>query len=217
MRPQNDGAVADYIERVHEAQARASRIQEREKMFGWEPSDFDSLNELASDLAPYASLWAVGAQIDRALPEWMTGPFARIGAARRFLIIGGCVLTVPLALPLLLRAEPEAVETQLGEWSKQLYRLAKTLGEQPACAEAIAAMRAKVRGYGGRPALFRCRPHSPFLDGGFQTACAADPGPAHARHEGPPLGACRGGNRRVLSRLAAATAAVVALLVVPGC
>jgi hypothetical protein len=52
------------------------------------------------------------------VPQWITGAFNQLDA--------------------------EKIENTLADWSRSLYRLAKTFATQPACLPAVTTMRTKV-------------------------------------------------------------------------
>jgi dynein heavy chain len=73
--------VDDYVERIEtlkeqfaRAEAEVEDITSKERVLGWEPTEFDELEKSVNELEPYEKLWTLVAEAQKNLQTWTKGP-----------------------------------------------------------------------------------------------------------------------------------------------
>ena len=87
-------------------------LNDREKIFGWEPTDYSILTKLQSDFGPYHDLWTMCDTFRAKREMWFLGPF--------------------------LTLDPETMEADVMSWWTKSYNLAKRLDRIAPGAAAVA-------------------------------------------------------------------------------
>ena len=74
------------VQAIEETLAELKRAgelyQSRETLFERPVTNYPALMQVTKEFAPYANLWRTCAEFGRALPRWMTGPFAELDAEK---------------------------------------------------------------------------------------------------------------------------------------
>jgi dynein heavy chain len=75
----------EYIERIlslkerfERAKFEAEKLNEREVMLGFEPTEFEQLQQGVSKLEPYEKLWTLMSEMSKALHHWTRGPLFQL-------------------------------------------------------------------------------------------------------------------------------------------
>ena len=79
-------------------------INIEEELLGWEKTQFGQLADITAAKEPYDRLWRTGAEFQKSYNKWMHGCF--------------------------LELEPEAVEADVGNMWRAMYKLTKTFTDQ---------------------------------------------------------------------------------------
>lgn len=110
--------VEDLVQKLREDKQEADQINEEEQLLDFEPSSFLNLQKMLTVVEPYDKLWHTVLEFHVQYDIWYYGPFAELDAD----------------------AVSDAVENT---W-KVLYKLAKTLHDNPAARRIAEMVRAKV-------------------------------------------------------------------------
>ena len=117
----NSATVAALQAKIDDGKERAALYNSREELFGWPVTEYTQLNELHKALEPYNSLWTTAMNFQRAYPTWLEGPFNDLS--------------------------PEQVETDVGNWWRQLYKLGKALTGLAGPLKVVGYVKEKIDGF----------------------------------------------------------------------
>jgi len=114
-----DEAKADeYYEKVKRLnetielyKEQAQLFNSREVLFGMPATQFNFLNEVCRNFEPYQQLWTIIYNFNQQYPQWHEGLFETL--------------------------DPEVIENNVNKWSKDLYKLAKQLKDEPPTVNAM--------------------------------------------------------------------------------
>ena len=118
----NADLVDQLQAKLEQGRLRAAENNSREELFGWPLTEYPQLNELTGNLEPYLALWTTAVNFQRAYPVWMEGP--------------------------LLNLSPEQVESDVASWSRQLYKMAKSLVGLEGPLKVVAHVKLKLDEFG---------------------------------------------------------------------
>ena len=126
----NSDLVAQLQAKLEKGRERAAQTNAREELFGWPQTEYPQLNELTTALEPYLNLWTTAVNFQRAFPVWMEGP--------------------------LLQLSPEQVESDVASWSRQLYKMSKTLVGLEGPLKVVAHVKQKLDEFSEHIPLLQC-------------------------------------------------------------
>ena len=126
----NSDLVAQLQAKLEQGRVRAAENNSREELFGWPLTEYPQLNELTANLEPYLALWTTAVNFQRAYPVWMEGP--------------------------LLNLSPEQVEADVASWSRQLYKMGKTLVGLDGPLRVVAHVKLKLDEFSEHIPLLQC-------------------------------------------------------------
>ena len=118
-----------YVEEINaledaivEAKQRAQNFNDREKVFGFPPTEYAALDAIENDLQPYYTLWNMVSDFHTSLQDWLHGPFLDLDGA--------------------------AIQCEVEDWWRTSYKLANSLEEEtPAAANCASKLRAETTAF----------------------------------------------------------------------
>ena len=109
--------VNSLMEAIEKAEAQAENFNMREKVFGFQPTDYPGLMSAKKELQPFHTLWNMVADFHTSRQEWLHGSFLELDA--------------------------NEIENNVSDWWKTSYKMSKTLEEEtPGAAECALKLRA---------------------------------------------------------------------------
>lgn len=96
-------------------------VNERERLFGFEVSKFDTLQTIQLDLEPFALLWLTSMDFKLALPDWKYGPFLQIDA--------------------------DDTRAKMADWLRVCSKLERIFADSPAPLAACAELRSRLEAF----------------------------------------------------------------------
>ena len=100
--------------KLREAKIKADDFNNREKVFGFNPTEYAELDQMRKDFEPYFKLWSILSDYNTKKQLWMSGPF--------------------------LELQPEEIEKDVTDWWSSSYKLMRLLEEASPGAAAVAGM-----------------------------------------------------------------------------
>jgi len=109
----NTDEVTRLQNNILEAKKKAEDFNMREKVFGFTPTEYATLNSVETELEPFYKLWNMISEFHASQKEWLFGPFQDLKAAE--------------------------IDSNVTDWWKTSYKLSRTLEEHTPGAAACAA------------------------------------------------------------------------------
>jgi dynein heavy chain, axonemal len=104
--------------KLAEASDTAALINSREELFGFPVTQFEDIKRLQKDFEPFASLWTMAAECNKAYPEWMYGPFIQLN--------------------------PEDIDKDVQKWWKMCYKAEKAFEDKVAPKGVATALKTRL-------------------------------------------------------------------------